>query len=103
MQVRGAASDVQRFRAAASAAGLKIGRRGTTVRLVGSAGGPVTGEVLVALDRPYVLGAARARVRLATYGSTPGAMRALVDVLLGRAPAPGRLPVPVPGVSRPGC
>ena len=103
VQVRGAASDVRRFRAAASAAGLKIGRRGTTVRLVGSAGGPVTGEVLVALDRPYVLGAARARVRLATYGSTPGAMRALVDVLLGRAPAPGRLPVPVPGVPRPGC
>lgn len=103
VQVRGAASDVQRFRAAASAAGLKVARRGTTVRLVGSAGGPVTGEVLVALDRPYVLGAARARVRLATYGSTPGAMRALVDVLLGRASAPGRLPVRVPGVPRPGC
>jgi beta-N-acetylhexosaminidase len=37
------------------------------------------------------------------YGDTPGAMRALVQVLLGRARAPGRLPVPVPGVERSGC
>ncbi len=111
--VRGAASDVLRFRAAAAAAGLpvldrmprrKAARRSvTTVRLVGSGGGPATGDVLVALDRPYVLGAGRAPVRLATYGSTPGAMRALVEVLLGRAEAPGRLPVPVPGAPRTGC
>jgi beta-N-acetylhexosaminidase len=30
-------------------------------------------------------------------------MSALVNVLLGRAPAPGRLPVSVPGVARTGC
>ena len=30
-------------------------------------------------------------------------MRALVDVLTGKAKAPGHLPVPVAGVSRTGC
>ncbi len=114
---RGATSDVLRFRAAAAAAGLEVvsklpkknkknkqaRARITTVRLVGTSGGPATGDVVVALDRPYVLGAGRAPVRLATYGSTPGAMSALVDVLVGRAPAPGRLPVPVAGAPRAGC
>jgi len=108
---RGAAADVLRFRVAAAAAGLEVVARPpkkgkpdpTTVSLVGSSGGPTRGDVVVALDRPYVLGATRAPVRLATYGTTSGAMRALVDVLLGGASAPGRLPVPVPGVPRAGC
>jgi beta-N-acetylhexosaminidase len=110
---RGATSDVLGFEAAAAAGGLRVVSRlprkraqqgdVTTVRLVGSSGGPATGDVLVALDRPYVLGAGRSPVRLATYGSTPGAMRALVDVLLGRATAPGELPVPVAGAARSGC
>lgn len=60
-------------------------------------------EIAVATDTPYVLGGLSAPVRLATYGDTPGAMSALVDVLLGRARAPGRLPVPVEGAPRPGC
>ena len=59
--------------------------------------------MVVALDRPYVLGASRARVKLATYGTTPGALSALTGVLLGRQPAPGHLPVPVGGVGRTGC
>ena len=41
--------------------------------------------------------------KIAMYGDTPGAMRALVDVLLGRERAPGRLPVPVDDVARTGC
>ena len=57
----------------------------------------------MATDTPYVLGRVGAPVRLATYGDTPGAMSALVDVLLGRATAPGRLPVRVAGVERTGC
>ena len=108
---RGAASDVLGFRRAAAAAGLRtldrMPRKGagdvSTVRLVGTSGGPATGDVVVALDRPYVLGGTRAPVRLATYGRTPGAMRALVDVLLGRETAPGQLPVPVRGAPRTGC
>ena len=54
-------------------------------------------------DTPWVLGRVTAPTRVATYGDTPAAMQVLVEVLLGQAPAPGRLPVDVPGVARPGC
>jgi beta-N-acetylhexosaminidase len=103
VKVTGAANAVRTFRRAASDAGLRVAKRGTSVRLVGYGDGPARGDVVVALDTPYVLGASRARSKLATYGQTPGAMRALVAVLLGKAPAPGHLPVDVPGVPRPGC
>jgi len=42
-------------------------------------------------------------VRVATYGDGAAAMSVLLDVLLGRRSAPGRLPVEVPGVPRQGC
>ncbi|QNN55026.1 beta-N-acetylhexosaminidase [Nocardioides mesophilus] len=103
VSVSGPPTAVDRFRTAAAAAGLAVGRRGTTVRLIGYGGAAVRGDVVVATDTPYVLGDSAAPVRLATYGDTPGAMRALVDVLLGRAPAPGSLPVEVAGVPRSGC
>ena len=62
------------------------------------------GDVVVAMDTPYVLGRSTARrARLATFGETPGAMSALVAVLLGRSSAPGHLPVAVSGVPRSGC
>ncbi|QZY29837.1 glycoside hydrolase family 3 protein [Nocardioides coralli] len=73
------------------------------VAFAGYGDGPVTGDVAVATDTPYVLASSRARVRVATYGATPGAMSALVDVLTGQATAPGRLPVHMPGVPRAGC
>ena len=91
------------FRGIAEDAGLRFGKLGTKVRLLGRGDGAAPGDVVVALADPYVLGASDAPVRLATYGDTPGAMSALVDVLLGRAEAPGRLPVEVAGVERPGC
>jgi beta-N-acetylhexosaminidase len=105
VRVTGPASAVGRFRSAARAAGLRVARKkGTRVRLVGYDGRAVRGDVVVALDTPYVLGRSRARLaKVATYGDTSGAMHALVAVLLGRARAPGRLPVEVAGVSRPGC
>ncbi len=103
VEVTGPGPEVARFRAAASAAGLQVGRGGTTVRLVGIGGGAAGGDVVVAMDTPYVLGDSSAPVKLATYGTTYGAMAALVDVLLGRRTAPGSLPVPVAGVSRSGC
>lgn len=76
---------------------------GTSVALAGYGDGPVAGDVAVATDTPYVLTDSDAPVRIATYGATPGAMAALVDVLTGEAGAPGRLPVPVAGVDRRGC
>ena len=76
--------------------------RGTPVHLVSGGAAPGSG-IVVATDRPSVLGGSGAAVRIATYGTNPGAMAALVDVLLGRAEALGRLPVEVPGVERRGC
>ena len=75
---------------------------GTPVRL-GTTEGPGGPGVLVATGTPYLLGYADEPVEIATYGSTPGAMSALVEVLRGRARAPGRLPVAVSGVQRRGC
>jgi beta-N-acetylhexosaminidase len=93
---------VRGFRRAASDAGLRTGW-GDTVALIGYGGTAASADVVAATDTPYVLADSRARVKIATYGSTPGAMRSLVDVLLGRWEAPGRLPVEVPGVARQGC
>jgi beta-N-acetylhexosaminidase len=76
---------------------------GTSIGFTGYGGGPVVADVAVATDTPYVLGQSGARIRIATYGETPGAMASLVDVLLGDARAPGRLPVVVTGVPRRGC
>jgi beta-N-acetylhexosaminidase len=116
VRVTGPASAVARFRSAAAAAGLRIFSppprthkkkptvRPTTVRLVGYPSPSARGDVVVAMDTPYVLGRSTARLaKLATYGETPGAMRALVSVLLGRSTAPGRLPVPVSNLPRSGC
>ena len=61
-------------------------------------------DTRIALDRPGVLGGdVRARVELATYGTTPQAFEALVEVLLGDRSASGRLPIAVPGAERRGC
>jgi len=94
---------VARFNEAASRAGLSTGS-GTTVALVGYGGPATSAGVVVSLDTPYVLGTSRAsKAKIALYGDTPGAMRALVHVLLGRGTAPGHLPVKVAGVDRMGC
>jgi beta-N-acetylhexosaminidase len=80
---------------------------GTEVRLVGygdekadlSDGAAVT----VAMDLPFVLQYAKSPVLLATYSSTQESMTALAAVLSGGAPAPGRSPVQVAGLSRSTC
>jgi beta-N-acetylhexosaminidase len=101
VRVTGPEPAVSFFRAAATAHGLALGR-GTRVVLV-SRGRPARAGVLVALDRPDLLAGSKAPVRLATYGSTPGAMDALVGFLVGSQPAPGTLPVTVPAIPRTGC
>jgi beta-N-acetylhexosaminidase len=89
---------------AAGRAGLQVGS-GTTVALLGTASATARADVVVALDAPWGLGGSEARLaRLALFGRTPGAFDALVAVLEGRADAPGRLPVSVPGLdARSGC
>jgi beta-N-acetylhexosaminidase len=76
---------------------------GTQVGFSGFRDAPVDGAVAVATDTPWVLGQVSAPTRIATFGDTAGAMDVLVDVLLGEAAAPGRLPVRVSGVARDGC
>jgi beta-N-acetylhexosaminidase len=100
VRVSGPADVVAAFRTAAARQGLGVGR-GVRVALVGDR--PRRAGVVVALDRPDVLARSTAKVRLAAYGATPGAMHAVVAFLLGQAPAPGGLPVPVRGLPRPGC
>jgi beta-N-acetylhexosaminidase len=103
VRASGPSDAVARFNEAARKAGLRTGS-GTSVALIGYGGGGRSADVVVTLDTPYALGRSNARVaKVAMYGDTPGAMRALVDVLVGKARAPGRLPVPVGGVQRSGC
>lgn len=55
--------------------------------------------VVVAMRSPYDLMAfASAPTYLTTYGSQPSSVEALVDVLMGKANAQGRLPVELPGL-----
>lgn len=102
VRVSGPGDAVARFRSAAHRVGLGTGG-GAHVALIGYHGGARTADVVVSMDTPYVLGASRAPTKIAMYGDTPGAMRALVDVLVGRRTAPGQLPVAVAGVRRSGC
>lgn len=103
VRATGPSAAVAAFYDAAARAGLRTGS-GAHVALIGYGGSPASGDVVVTLDTPYALGGSSARTaRIAMYGDTPGAMRALVDVLLGKRRAPGRLPVRVPGVPRTGC
>jgi beta-N-acetylhexosaminidase len=99
VQVEGGTGvDRDRFAEAARAAGLDVGH-GSVVRLLGSPGSEGSGDVVVALDAPYGLGRSTAgTARIALYGRTPDAFRALVDVLTGRQSARGRLPVAVEGL-----
>jgi beta-N-acetylhexosaminidase len=101
VRVSGPAEAVAAFRAAAVRHGLAFGQ-GTRVVLA-FGGRPARAGVLVALDRPDLLGSSTASVRVATYGATPGAMEALVGFLLGSRSAPGNLPVRVPDIPRSGC
>lgn len=103
VQPVGDSESVAAFAHAAEAAGLSVGG-GPTVRFIGYGGSAGSGDIVVSTDTPYVLGDSPASTaKIALYGQTPQAMRALVDVLRGEADAPGRLPVPVDGVPRQGC
>lgn len=102
--VGGSPTDRERFTAAADRYGVEVGSAGPVVRLLapGDPGG--SGDVVVALGTPYALGDSTAdTARLALYGRTPAAFRALLAILSGERAATGELPVPVEGVQRAGC
>ena len=103
VQPVGDSDAVATFSHAADAAGLSVGS-GPVVDFVGYGDSSGSGDVVVTTDTPYALGDSQATTaKIALYGDTPGAMRALVAVLTGKHHAPGRLPVAVDGVRRPGC
>lgn len=94
IKVSGAAGD--ELRAAARRAGVPLGR-GTRVAVLDNQSRPARADVVVAVDRPYILARSRARTKIAAFGDTPASMDALIAVLRGRAAASGRLPVAVTG------
>lgn len=100
VQVVGTRSSVvQALSAALAARGVTAGA-GPLVTVVGSEDDALAARpaaATVAIDKPYVLARSRAPVRLAVYSDVPASIAAAADVLAGRAPAPGRLPVPVDG------
>ncbi|MFE4834351.1 glycoside hydrolase family 3 N-terminal domain-containing protein [Arthrobacter sp. NPDC056691] len=93
--------DRARFAAAAKEAGITLGTTGPLVSLISYGAGPTKGDVAVALDAPWPLAQSVAPTKIALYGRTPGAYKALLAVLAGKATAPGKLPAAV-GPYRPG-
>jgi beta-N-acetylhexosaminidase len=90
----GSPQDRARFEAAAAKAGLATGS-GPLVTLIGYNGRPAGGDIAVALDAPWPLGASSSPTKIALYGRTQGAFDALANVLAGKAAAPGKLPAAV--------
>lgn len=96
----GTALDRAYFAAAARDAGITLGA-GPLVSLIGYGGAPAGGDIAVALDAPWPLARSSAPTKVALFGRTPGAFKALLAVLAGKATAPGKLPAAV-GPFRPG-
>jgi beta-N-acetylhexosaminidase len=59
--------------------------------------------VTVMMDTPNLLSAAKSPTLIATYSSSELSLTALANVLAGKAKAPGRSPVPVPGLPPSAC
>lgn len=108
LHVRGGSSDDWvAFTDAAGEAGLDVvpleEPADTSVRLI-SAGTPAAGgDVAIALDGPWQLAEADAQTLIATHSRTAASMAAVVQVLQGEAPAPGRLAFAIDGLPRSAC
>ncbi|WP_207127376.1 glycoside hydrolase family 3 protein [Actinocatenispora comari] len=94
--------------AALRADGVSVGDSGATrVALTGY--GDTTADlapdaaVTVAMDEPYLAANVHSPTVLASFGATKESMGAVADVLAGKAAAPGRSPVEVPGLPRSAC
>lgn len=66
---------------------------GTTVRLLGSATGTGTADVVVALDAPWGLASSTAGTYVGLFGRSDDALRGLADVLAGAEAPHGSWPV----------
>lgn len=94
----GWSSERQALADALAAHGVRQGG-GTTVRLLGSATGTGTADVVVAMDAPWGLGASSARTYVGLYGRSDDALRGLADVLVGAVPPGGAWAVGGMGVA----
>lgn len=96
----GPPSLVAGFTAAATAAGLNVDR-GPRLLILDDDTAPRRAQIAVSVDVPYRLASlAQVRTRLAVFGATPQAWRALVAVLQGASIPRGRLPVGDGGASQ---
>ena len=98
-----------RFASALWDAGVRVvPAGGTVVRLYGRGGsdpggGQVPADVDVAFDVPFRLAGGSAPTRLAAFSDVPASLRAVAEVIAGRASAQGRSPVPVGGLPSSAC
>ncbi|GAB2592089.1 hypothetical protein Aab01nite_38100 [Paractinoplanes abujensis] len=93
---------------ALQAQGFKVqAAGGTVIHLVGYGDKSVdlspSARVTVMMDTPYLLAAAKSPVLVATYSSSKLSLTALAAVVAGKAKAPGKSPVAVPGLPRTAC
>ncbi len=79
------------------------GGTGTTIRLLGSAGGSGSADVVVALDGPWGLPHSAATTYVGLFGRSSESLAALADVLVGAAVPTGRWPVELPGLTGTEC
>lgn len=66
---------------------------GTSIRIMGSASGSGSADIVVAMDGPWGLPASQATVYVGLYGRSHEALAGLADVLVGQAPPHGQWPV----------
>ncbi|WP_229072282.1 glycoside hydrolase family 3 protein [Actinoplanes sp. DH11] len=93
---------------ALQSAGVKVqADGGKIIRLVGYGDQHVdlddAAAVTVMMDSPSLLGLSRSPALVATYSSSKLSLTALAAVIAGKAKAPGRSPVEVPGLPRSAC
>ncbi|MFG1925577.1 glycoside hydrolase family 3 protein [Cryptosporangium sp. NPDC048952] len=105
--ITGGSSEAREFLTSAlSRVGVQIGAGGDSIHLTGyldTAADLRPASVTVATDTPYLLASAKSPTLVATYGNVESSMTALANVLVGKAKAPGKSPVPVTGLPRSAC
>jgi beta-N-acetylhexosaminidase len=85
-----------------AARGVGVGG-GTTIRLLGSAGGSGVADVVVAMDGPWGLPGSQATTYVGLFGRSAESFAVLADVLTGTVQPAGRWPVALPGLSGTEC